>query len=48
MELDNIGTSGLGNSHWGMRIMFNDYMTPHVMKDAIISTITLALLQDTG
>ena len=48
MELEEQGGIDTSNSHWGMRIIFNDIMISHVINDAIYSTITLALLEDTG
>ena len=46
MELDNPGPTG--GYHWKMRIMFNDIMVPSPVNNFIYSSITLALLQDTG
>lgn len=43
-EYNQIGVSSL----WDMRIMFNDYMTGNLQAKPILSTITLALLKDTG
>ena len=49
MELEDQGSStGTVGSHWDARIMFNEYITAHVWENAIYSTITLALLQDSG
>ena len=48
IELEEYGGDGSANSHWDRRILINDYMTASVASDAIWSTITLALLQDTG
>ena len=46
MELQsNYSTPG---SHWEARIMLGDYMIAIITIDSMLSTLTLALLQDTG
>ena len=42
------GSSGATASHWDKRIMFNDFMIATNNQDPIYSTISLALLKDTG
>lgn len=48
LELEDQGGEGTVGSHWEMRTMFNDYMIAHIQNITIFSTITLALLKDTG
>lgn len=48
VELEDHGGEGTAGSHWDMRIMYNDYMMGKDIEDPIYSSITLALLKDTG
>ena len=48
VELEEMGGSGTAGSHWDRRVMYGDYMTSTVFPNPIYSTLTLALLKDTG
>ena len=48
IELEEYGSSGTAGSHWDMRIMYNDFMIGKDHQDPIYSTISLALMKDTG
>ena len=48
VELEEYGSSGTASSHWDMRIMYNDFMIGRYPQDPIFSTISLALMKDTG
>lgn len=48
MELEDQGSSSTALSHWDMRILINDFMIAHVANDLVYTTLTLALLKDTG
>jgi leishmanolysin len=48
IELEEYGGEGTAGSHWDMRIMYNDFMMGKDIENPIYSTITLALLKDSG
>ena len=48
VELEDYGGDGTVGSHWDKRMMYNDYMIGHVIEDPLYSSITLALLEDSG
>jgi leishmanolysin len=48
VDLEEFGGEETAGSHWDMRIMYNDYMMGKDIEDPIYSSITLALLKDTG
>ncbi|CAG9318554.1 unnamed protein product [Blepharisma stoltei] len=48
IELEDYGGSGSAGSHWDMRILPGDYMSPQLSFESVFSAITLALFQDSG
>ncbi|CAG9318551.1 unnamed protein product [Blepharisma stoltei] len=48
VELEDYGDSGSAGSHWDMRILPGDYMSPTLSFESVLSDITLALFQDSG
>lgn len=48
VELEEYGGEETAGSHWDMRIMYNDFMMGKDISDPIYSSISLALLKDTG
>ena len=48
VELESTGGSGTAGSHWEMRVMFNDFMNSHIVTDPVYSSISMALLEDSG
>eukprot|EP00899_Mesostigma_viride_P012753 jgi/Mesvir1/21479/Mv03931-RA.2 len=48
METENHGGEGTVGSHWEQRLMFGDVMTGVISTDQMVSSITLALFEDTG
>ena len=48
LELENQGLKGTVGSHWEGRLMSGDYMIPSLLRELVISDITLALFQDSG
>ena len=48
IELEDFLSSGSAGSHWDMRIMFNDFMVFGISYIPIYSSISMALMKDTG
>ena len=48
VELENQGSSGTAGSHWEKRLFDNEYMTGSSSYEPIISTMSLAYLEDSG
>ena len=48
IELEDFSSFGAPSSHWDKRVMINDFMTLFVPTDSVYSSISLALLKDTG
>ena len=48
VELEEYGGEGTAGSHWDMRVMYNDFMMGKDFFDPIYTTVTLAVLKDSG
>ncbi|GAB4852089.1 hypothetical protein Ancab_016279 [Ancistrocladus abbreviatus] len=48
LELEDGGGRGTSGSHWEKRLMMNEIMTGSVDTHSVVSTMTLALLEDSG
>ena len=48
IELEEYGGAGTAGAHWDMRVMYNDFMMGKDFFDPIYSTVTLAVLKDSG
>ena len=48
VELETSGGSGTAGSHWEMRVMYNDFMNSHIVMDPVYSSLSMAVLQDSG
>ncbi|CAG9322125.1 unnamed protein product [Blepharisma stoltei] len=48
LELEDAGGSGSAGSHWDMRVMPHDYMSPSFSYFSVLSDITSAMFQDSG
>lgn len=48
VELEDAGSSGTVGAHWEKRLVNNEYMAGYISAEMHVSTLTLALLHDTG
>jgi hypothetical protein len=48
LELEEFGGPGTAGSHWEKRVVLDELMAPTITQSSVLSSLTLALLDDSG